>query len=84
MAVDYPNIITAPEDLKYDTTYTLIFRYVLPSTDESDVHSTKTAFSWKYAVAVLGAEDQYVFKVLPAWKKLEELDFPEKKEGIEN
>jgi hypothetical protein len=32
---------------------------------------------------VLGADDQYVYKVFPQWKRIEELEFREKKSGVE-
>jgi hypothetical protein len=81
---DFPNIIPSAENLKHNLTYTLIFRHTLPPPQGREIHARKSGITWKYAVAVIGAEDQYVYKVLPAWKKVEELDFPEKKDGIEN
>lgn len=84
ITMDFPNVIASPEDLKFDTIYTLIFRHMLPAPEAREVHAQKTEFKWKYAIAVIGAEEQYVYKVLPAWKKVEELEFPEKKSGIEN
>ena len=68
------------DDLKADTIYTLVFRHMLPKKNRA----IKTELQWKYAIALIGSDDVYVYKVLPAWKKIEELDFPEKDQGVEN
>ena len=78
ITIAYPNVIVSPEDLKADMIYTLIFRHMLAPASTREVRTLKAVFPWKYAVAVIGADDVYVYKVLPTWKKIEELDFPEK------
>lgn len=84
MTIGYPGVITSPEDLKPEVIYTLLFRHMLAPASTREVRTLKSEFPWKFAVAVIGADDRYVYKVLPAWKKIEELDFPEKKQGVEN
>jgi hypothetical protein len=80
MKINYPNMLNRPEDLKADTIYTLVFRHMLPRKNRTP----KAEFRWKYAIAVIGADDVFVYRVLPAWKKIEELEFPEKDQGVEN
>ena len=84
VTIDYPNVITSPEDLRPNVIYTLIFRHMFPDPDEREVYATKTEIRWKYALAVIGNEETYVYKVFPHWKKIQELEFKEKKEGVEN
>lgn len=82
--VDYPNIISSAEDLRPNVSYTLIFRHMFPDLDEREVYTPKTEIRWKYAVAVIGNEETYVYKVFPHWKRTQELEFKERKEGMEN